>query len=411
MQRIFFLSGLALALTAACSTVQAQKAEVTHWWTSGGESAAVRELATAYQKTGGIWEDAAVAGGTASRAIAVNRIVGGNPPTAALFNTSKQYHELIAEGMLNSIDGVAAKEGWDKLLPRPILDSIRVNGHFYAVPVNIHNPGWFWYSKAALQKAGITAEPRNIDEFFAALDKLKAAGLIPIAIGGQAWQEIVTFSALLINVAGKDTYLRFYQAHDPAVVDSEPFRRTLAAMRKLRGYVDGGSPGRNWNDGTALLISGKAGYQIMGDWAKGEFASAKQQPGKDYGCFIGFTPTTPYQIGGDVFIFPKTVDAQMVKAQQTLASIMVAPSTQIAFNNKKGSIPIRTDVDLKQLDVCAQAGLTAMKDPARHLAVPEMLMAPDMFGNVQDAISKFWNSNTSVEAVIHTLRKALERNT
>jgi glucose/mannose transport system substrate-binding protein len=406
MRRIFFSVGLALA--AVTCAAQAQKAEVTHWWTSGGESVAVRELAQAYQKTGGIWVDAAVAGGTASRAVAVNRIVGGNPPTAALFNTSTQYHELIAEGMLNSIDAVAVKEGWDKLLPRPILDSIRVNGHFYAAPVNIHNPGWFWYSKPALHKAGITAEPRNIDEFFAALDKLKAVGLIPIAVGGQAWQEIATFSALLVNVAGKDTYLRFYQAHDPAVIDSAPFQRTLAAMRKLHGYVDAGSPGRNWNDGTALLISGKAGYQIMGDWVKGEFANARLQPGKDYGCFSGFTPSTPYQVGGDVFIFPKTGNAQMVKAQQVLASTLTAPATQIAFNNKKGSIPIRTDVDVAQLDICAQAGLVAMRDPARHLAVPEMLMTPDMFGNVQDAISKFWNSSTSMEAVSQALRRALK---
>lgn len=409
MQHHFFrLAGFALALAAAASTAHAQKAEVIHWWTSGGESAAVRELANAYQQAGGTWVDAAVAGGGASRATAINRIAGGNPPTAALFNTSKQYRDLIAEGMLNNIDAVATKEGWDKLLPKPILDSIRVNGHYYAAPVNIHNPGWFWYAKPALQKAGVTAEPKSIDEFFAALDKLKAAGLIPIAVGGQGWQEILTFNALLVNVGGKDTYLKFYQAQDPAVIDSEPFRRTLEAMRKLRGYVDAGSPGRNWNDTTALLINGKAGYLIMGDWAKGEFTSAKQAPGKDYGCFSGFTPTTPYVIAGDVFVFPKTSNAQMVKAQLSLASAFTTPATQIAFNNKKGSIPIRTDVDATQLDACAQAGLMALKDPSRHLAVPDMLITPDMYGNVQDVISKFWNGNVSIEAVSKSLRNALK---
>ncbi len=409
MQHHFFsLAGIALACAAAASPAHAQKAEVIHWWTSGGESAAVRELANAYQQTGGTWVDAAVAGGGASRATAINRIAGGNPPTAALFNTSKQYRDLIAEGMLNNVDAVATKEGWDKLLPKPILDSIRVNGHYYAAPVNIHNPGWFWYSKPALQKAGVTAEPKNIDEFFAALDKLKAAGLVPIAVGGQGWQEILTFNALLVNVGGKDTYLKFYQAQDPSVIDSEPFRRTLEAMRKLRGYVDAGSPGRNWNDTTALLINGKAGYLIMGDWAKGEFTSAKQAPGKDYGCFSGFTPTTPYVIAGDVFVFPKTSNAQMVKAQLSLAAAFTTPATQVAFNNKKGSIPIRTDVDATQLDACAQAGLAALKDPSRHLAVPDMLITPDMYGNVQDVISKFWNGNVSIEAVSKSLRNALK---
>ena len=75
--------------------------------------------------------------------------------------------------------------GLDKWLPAPIVQSIKVKGHYYAVPVNIHNPTWFWYSKAALQKAGVAGEPKSIDEFFADLDKLKAAGLVPVALGGQ----------------------------------------------------------------------------------------------------------------------------------------------------------------------------------------------------------------------------------
>ena len=80
----------ALAVLAAPHAVAQTKAEVIHWWTSGGESAAVKELASAFSKAGGQWVDSAVAGGDAARAQAINRVVGGNPPTAAQFNTSKQ---------------------------------------------------------------------------------------------------------------------------------------------------------------------------------------------------------------------------------------------------------------------------------------------------------------------------------
>ena len=183
---------------------------------------------------------------------------------------------------LNDIDAVAAKEGWDKWLPKPIVDSIKVNGHYYAVPVNIHNPSWFWYSKSALQKAGVASEPKTMDEFFAALDKLKAAGMVPLAFGGQAWQEWITFYSMLLHVGGKDAYLKFFKDHDAASVNAEPMRKTLTALKKLHGYVDAGSPGRNWNDATAMVINGTAGFQIMGDWAKGEFGSAKQTAGKEY---------------------------------------------------------------------------------------------------------------------------------
>jgi len=399
------LFGLALGTAAQA---QALKAEVIHWWTSGGESAAVKELADGYTKAGGTWVDAAVAGGEAARAAAINRIAGGNPPTAAQFNTSKQYHDIISEGMLNDIDAVATKENWDKILPKPVVDSVKIKGHYYAVPVNIHNPTWFWYSKAALQKAGVASEPKTMDEFFAALDKLKAAGLVPLALGGQGWQEFITFYSILLHVGGKDAYLKFFRDHDAASVASPEFRKALTALKKLHGYVDAGSPGRNWNDATAMVITGKAGFQIMGDWAKGEFQSAKMTAGKEFGCFAGFGASAPYMIAGDVFVFPKTTDKAAIEAQRKLATVFTSPATQVAFNNKKGSIPIRTDVDISKMDICAQAGVQAVKDPNRQIANPDMLMTPDMVGAVQDVISKFWNTNQSVDDAVKALQGALK---
>ena len=403
----------ALALTLAFGALagahaQANRAEVLHWWTSGGESAAVRELANAYTQAGGTWVDAAIAGGEQARAEAVNRMVGGTPPTAAQFNTSKQFLDLIDSGMLNNVDVVAAKNHWDKILPAPILNSIRINGHFYAVPVDIHMPAWFWYSKAAFAKAGIAAEPKSADEFFADLDKLKAAGIVPLAFGGQPWQEKITFYAWLAHVGGPDMYMKLYRDKDAAMVLTPQFKALLASFKRLHNYVDAGSPNRNWNDATAMVISGKAGVQVMGDWAKGEFAIAHQTAGKEFGCFAGFGPRSPYLVAGDVFVFPKTADAAQVKSQQLLATVFTAPATQVAFSNKKGSIPIRTDVDVKGLDACAQIGVAIMKDASRQLPTPEMLITPDMEGSLQDVVTKFWNTNESVDDAAKAFAAALK---
>ena len=405
---VLALAATALAVLAGGSAHAQAKAEVMHWWTSGGESAAVQELAGAFTKSGGVWVDSAVAGGENARAAAINRIVGGNPPTAAMFNTSQQYLDIIKEGMLNDIDAVAAKEGWDKMLPAPIINSIKVNGHYYAAPVNIHMPSWFWYSKAAFAKAGIAAEPKTPDEMFAALDKLKAAGLIPLALGGQGWQEVITFYSWLAQAGGADLYLKFYKDRDAATVNSPAFRKVLADFKRLKSYTDAGSPGRNWNDPTSLVITGKAGVQIMGDWAKGEFANAKQVAGKDFGCFPGFGAKSPYILAGDVFVFPRTKDPAAIKAQQQLATSMTSAATQVAFNNKKGSIPIRTDVDSSKMDLCAQTGLAIMKDTSRHLANPDALLPPDVMGSVQDVISKYWNNNQSVDDVVKALQNAIK---
>src|SRR3984893_6571897 len=387
------------AVVAASSAAHADplKATVIHWWTSGGESAAEKQFADAYNKAGGLWVDNAVAGADQARSTALNRIMGGDPPTAAQFNTSKQFHDIIDQGLLNNVDDVAAKENWDATFPPSIIASIKSNGHFYAAPVDIHMPAWFFYSKSAFQKAGIPKAPAKYDEFIADLDKLKAAGVIPLALGGQAWQEKITFDAVFADVGGPDLYLKVYRDRDVNAVKSDAFKKVLTSFKRLHDFVDPGSPGRNWNDATALVISGKAGVQIMGDWAKGEFSAANQSAGKDFGCFPGFGPHSPYLVAGDAFVFPKTDDANAVKAQKLLATVMTSPAAQVAFSAKKGSIPIRSDIDDSSLDMCAKEGIAIMKDKSPQLPNPEMLTPPDINGALQDVITNFWNKNQSVE--------------
>ena len=399
---------LALAITGVIAQAEPLKANVIHWWTSGGESAAIRQFADAYNQAGGQWVDNAVAGADQARATAINRIVGGDPPTAAQFNTSKQFHDLIDQGLLNNVDAVATKENWAAIFPQSILDSIKVNGHYYAAPVDIHMPAWFFYSKPVFAKAGIAGDPKSFDEFVGDLDKLKKAGVIPLALGGQPWQEKITFDAVFADVGGPDLYLKVYRDRDQNAVKSDAFKKVLASFKKLHDYVDAGSPGRNWNDATALVISGKAGVQIMGDWAKGEFSAAKQAPGKDFGCFPGFGPRSPYLVAGDVFVFPKTDNATAIKAQNLLATVMTSPQAQVAFSAKKGSIPIRPGVDVNQLDMCAKEGIAIMKDKSRQLPNPEMLLSPDMQGALTDVITNFWNKNQSVDDAQKAFASALK---
>lgn len=408
---------LALAQAAASARAAAPqpapplKATVSHWWTSGGESAAIRQFADAFTRAGGQWIDQAVAGADQSRASTINRIVGGNAPVAAQFNTSKQFRDIVDQGLLNNLDDVAAQGNWDRILPATIIDAVKVNGHYYAAPVNIHMPAWFFYSKAAFAKAGIGAEPASYEEFVAQLDRLKQAGLIPLAFGGQVWQEKIVFDAVFALVGGPDLYLRVYRDRDVKAVQSPAFRDVLVKFKRLRAYTDAGSPGRNWNDATALVVSGRAGVQIMGDWAKGEFTSAGQVAGKHFGCYPGFGPKAPYVVAGDAFVFPKTSKPHVVKAQKLLATVMTAPGPQVEFSARKGSIPIRPDVDMTKLDLCARMGIAIMADKARQLPNAEMLVDPDLNGALQDVLTNFWNRNETPERAQAAFAQAMKDNT
>jgi glucose/mannose transport system substrate-binding protein len=367
-------------------------------------------LADAYRAAGGQWRDLAVVASEQARAVVLARIKAGNPPLAAQFNASQVFRQLAREGRLSALDDVAREGRWADTLPAVLLDAVRVDGHLYAAPLSVHMPAWLWSSKAALAKAGVKTEPRSMDELFAALDKLQAAGLIPLAHGGQPWQDLNLFSAVLANQGGRELYLAVFRERDPAALQGDALRQVLVTYKQLRRYVDAASPGRSWNDTTALLISGRAGFTFMGDWAKGEFAQAGQRPGHDYDCMPGLSPRAPYIVDGDVLVFPKGKDSAALPAQRLLARVATAPATQLAFSARKGSVPVRTDLDTRTLDTCAQIGAAALRDAGRLVGNTEMLLAPEQLTALERAVSDYWNRDIPVQKVQQALTQILQDN-
>lgn len=406
MKRILAAS-VCLAALVTGPSAWAQRAEVIHWWTSGGESAAVRVFADQYTKAGGTWVDTAIAGGVNARAAAVNRTVGGDPPTAMQFNTGKQFDELVENNLLANVDQVAVAQNWKAIMPAPILNAVMRDGHFYAVPVNIHGQNWFFYNTGVLEKLGLQP-PTNWSELFPVLDKIKAAGLVPLAFSGQKTWERGLFNAVLVGQGGPQMFVAFWGKRDPALAKSPEFRAVAETFRRLRGYIDPGSPGRNWNDATAMVIQGRAGMQVMGDWAKGEFTAAGQTAGKEYGCTILSNHGTGYLLGGDVFAFPRQKTAEGNAAQIKLATVMLDPATQIAFAQKKGSIPVRLDVDTASLDVCARKAMAWLADKNAQVPANELLAPPAVTGAAEDIISQFWNDPTmSVDSFVQRITTAV----
>ena len=368
------------------------KAEVIHWWTSGGESAAVRVFADAFDKAGGQWIDSAVAGGEAARSAGVNRVIGGNPPAMMQFNTGKQLDELVNGNLLVDLDAEADAGHWNDVLPKPILDASVRNGHFYALPVNIHGQNWLFYNTKVLADAGL-AVPETWSEMIAVGKALQAKGLIALAHGGQSWQDHLLFDAVLAGEGGSALYRGVYGQDAAAAIADPKFRRVAETYAQLRGLMDPGMPGRNWNDATSLVITGKAGMQVMGDWAKGEFEAAGGRPGQQFGC-VTLGAEGGYVMGGDVFVFPRLNGGGATPAQIKLADILFSKPAQLAFNEKKGSIPARTDVDTAGMDVCAQKAEAAVKDPSKQLPSTSYLITHDEEGSLNDVITEFLNASS-----------------
>ncbi len=386
-----------VAMPFAVAAAHATDLEVTHWWTSGGEAAAVAELAKAFDATGNKWVDGAIAGsGGTARPIMISRITGGDPMGATQFNHGRQAEELVEAGLMKDLTAVAEKEKWkDIVKPSSLLDSCTIDGKIYCAPVNIHSWQWLWLSNAAFESAGV-AVPKNWDEFVAAAPALEAKGIIPLAVGGQPWQSAGAFDVLMVAIAGKDTFYKVFKDKDEAVAAGPEIAKVFKAADDAR-RMSKGTNVQDWNQATNLVITGKAGGQIMGDWAQGEFALAGQVAGKDYTCLPGLGVNEIISTGGDAFYFPVVDDEAKSAAQDVLAATLLAPATQVAFNLKKGSLPVRGDVDLAAANDCMKKGLDILAK-GNVIEGTDQLLSADSQKQKEDLFSEFFaNPSMTVE--------------
>ena len=365
--------------------------EVTHWWTSGGEAAAVAEFAKAFNATGNKWVDGAIAGsGDVARPVMISRITGGDPMGATQFNHGRQAEELIQAGVMRDLTDLATKENWKEIIrPASLLESCTLNGKIYCVPVNIHSQQWLWISNKAFKDAGVPV-PNNWSEFVAAAPALEKAGKVPLAQGRQSWQTTLTFQVLLVAIGGPDAYKKVFGDKDKAFAAGPEIAKVFAAADQAR-KLSAKSTVQEWNQATAMVIKGDAGGQIMGDWAQGEFQVAGQVAGKDYTCLPGLGVNEVIQTGGDAFYFPKLKDEAKSKAQEKLASVMLSKETQVAFNLKKGSVPVRGDVDLNSANDCMKKGIAILaKGPSAIIPAPDQLMTADSNTQINDLFAEFF---------------------
>ncbi|MCC9596088.1 ABC transporter substrate-binding protein [Rubrivivax sp. JA1055] len=388
----------AAAALAACGMAQAGEVEVLHWWTSGGEAKAAAALKATMQAKGHTWKDFAVAGGGGDSAMTVlkSRVVSGNAPAAAQIK-GPALQEWAAEGVLANIDDVAKAENCDAVLPKAVADVMKYKGNYIAAPVNVHRVNWLWANPEAFKKAGAKV-PTTWDEFFVAAEALKKAGIIPVAHGGQNWQDFTTFESVALGVGGTEFYRKALVQLDPATLNSPTMEKVLTTFKRVKGYTDRNAPGRDWNLATAMVIKGEAGMQLMGDWAKGEFVAAGKLPGKDFVCAPAPGTAQAFTFNIDSFAMFKLKNAENTKAQKALAAAIMSPDFQQVFNLNKGSIPVRLGMNMDKFDDCARLSAKDFVATSKNGGlVPSiahgMAVAPAIEGAIKDVVSQFWNSD------------------
>ncbi len=402
---------LGLVVTAAVP-VHAAEVEVLHWWTSGGEAAALGTLKADLESKGIGWKDMPVAGGGGGNAMTVvrSRVTSGNPPTSVQM-LGFDILDWAEQGVLANLNSIAKEGNWDAVVPTALQKFAKYEGKWVSAPVNVHSTNWVWANKRIFDNVGV-AVPTSWGEFVAVAGKIRAAGYIPLAHGGQAWQDATIFDSMLLSSGGSYFYKKAMIDLDKEALGSQTMVEAFNRFRTVRGMLDPNFSGRDWNLASAMVINSKAAMQIMGDWAKGEFIKAKKVPGKDFLCFRFPGTQGLVTFNADQFVMFKT-SASQTAAQAEMAKSILSPKFQSAFNVVKGSAPARTDVSNTAFDACgkkAMADLTAanatnglMGSMAHGHANPAAIK-----NAMYDVITTFFNSNQSSEEAVKLLVAAVE---
>ncbi len=215
-------------------------------------------------------------------------IQAGTPPDLFQSWGGGVLREYAKAGLVKDLTS-SLQGGWGDSLSKPGLDLYSVDGKVYGIPWDLGMVG-FWYNKELFQKAGIAAPPKTWTELLDDVKKLQAAGITPIALGDKdKWPGHFFWVYLAVRQGGKDAFDKAYSRSgkftDPPFIEAG---KKLQQLVELKPFPEG-FLGLTFNDHAAMMGSGKAGMELMGQWAPAvEKANAEDKQG--LGDKLGFFP-------------------------------------------------------------------------------------------------------------------------
>jgi glucose/mannose transport system substrate-binding protein len=326
-------------------TMTGSQVEVFSWWTGGGEAAGLEALIGVFNENYPEIEfiNSAVAGGagTNARAVLATRLQANDPPDSWQGHAGWELiGTYVAAGQIEPLNDLYQEEGWFNVMPETLIPLISSEGDIYSVPVNIHRANVLWTNPGILEENGLSV-PASLDEWFEAMDALKAAGMdAPLALGEQ-WTVMHLFETVLLATLGAEDYNGLWNG--AVGWDSSEVTEAIANFEKVLTYTNSDAASLSWQDAAQLVVDGDAAFNVMGDWAEGFFREIGMAPNVDYGWAPVPGTGGNFQFLSDSFVLATNAP----HPEATLNWLRTAGSRegQDAFNPVKGSIPARNDAD------------------------------------------------------------------
>lgn len=332
--------------TSSNGGAESGEVEVFTWWAEGSEKAGLDALVAVFneQHPGIKFVNGAVAGGAGSDAknVLASRLQTNDPPGTFQAHAGAELTDYINNGQIEDLTQMYADNGWNDYFPQTLLDRLQQDGKIYSVPSNIHRANVVWANPAVLKDAGVdpNATYATLDDWIADLQKIKAAGSIPLSIATD-WTQVHLFETVLLADLGADGYNGLWDgttdwAGPEVGAALEDYKTLLDLTNQDRQSLD-------WPDATQLVIDGDAAFNVMGDWAVAAFEEQGKKFGTDYLAYPVPGTDGVFDFLADSFTLP--VGAPDPANTEAWLSTVASPEGQTAFNMKKGSIPANIEAD------------------------------------------------------------------
>jgi len=396
-----------LALTLLSPVYSAPEAEVIHWWKTGGDRKAVDVLVDEFSRNGGSWYDESTDTFNSTRESALNRMAKGYAPTAIQWNAGTEIIQFAELGLLNAIDDPAEIEKFRSLYNPTLFRTIFHNDTIIALPVNIHGENWFWKNSAHFD-AIASGSVETWDQFVEIAEQLDSKGIVPLAVGVDAWQQRILFNSVVLGYAGPTGYHSFLEADDLSIVDTADFSQALQTFINLSDYSKSFDSG-SWQDQVQAVSDGRAAGMFMGDWAKGEFLNLGAKPGEKIDCELAPGTLEYIQPVFDVFLLGKVESEEEQAGQSLFKQVLQNKDVNSEFNRIKGSVPPFKEVSENQVDHCGKKVISILKSDQGIVKPFASFSDGEFHSSLQVAINKIWTGDgMTLETARQLIRGALQ---
>ncbi|ROS31400.1 ABC transporter substrate-binding protein [Cellulomonas sp. PhB150] len=369
----------------------ASEVEVFTWWASGSEKLGLDALVKVFNEQHPDTEfiNGAVAGGAGSAAkdLLQTRLQANDPPDTFQAHAGAELQDYIDAGQLEDVSDLYKEFGLTDVFPKDLVDRLTVDGKIYSIPSNIHRANVMWANPNVLKDAGLdpAATYASMDDWFVALDKVKASGKTALSVA-TTWTQVNLLETVLIADLGADGYSGLWDGSTDW--NGSDVTKALTDFQKLMSYTNTDRDGLDWPDATQQIIDGQAGFNVMGDWAEAAFEEAGKKAPADY--VYAPVPGTDgvFDFLADSFTLP--VGAKHPGGTKNWLETISSAEGQTAFNKAKGSIPARNDAKPEDFSEYQQTAIASFAKDTIVSSLAHGAAAPVATLNaISDATSKF----------------------